>query len=377
WDGKDFFPLVEAPDPNFIPHPPKDENYSSKDTTIYVGISGFRDSRCPKTLYNLYTKAENPARVFVGLVQQNAEGDVDCVDKYCELMGYRGQKTDAARARPAAEGGCPYFAQIRANRVSHLLARGPTFGRHLQVYLLRDEQFCMQIDSHMDFMDHWDTLNLEHWGLARNEYAVLTTYVHKIEDLNRNINNRWEVPNICKLRFVDGGLPRNGDAFSAFHLSRPKLGSLWAAGFSFMRCHGERQVPYDPQLPNIFDGEEFSRSARLWTRGYDFYTPHRPVVVHDYNKPKDYNPQACGRAGPRLPCPPPSVRLRMREHSPWPLPCYIQPPAALGKYGLGDRAPLAQYEASWGASPSGARDAENHCGTLQWVPFEEDLRRRF
>ena len=39
----------------------------------------------------------------------------------------------------------------------------------------------------------------------------------------------------------------------------------------------------DPHTPYIFDGEEFSRSMRYWTHGYDVYTPNRIYVVHDYH----------------------------------------------------------------------------------------------
>ena len=53
---------------------------------------------------------------------------------------------------------------------------------------------------------------------------------------------------------------------------------------SFGRCHYMRRVPYDPHLPQIFDGEEFSMFARMWTRGYDVYSPHRSYVLHDYHR---------------------------------------------------------------------------------------------
>jgi hypothetical protein len=32
----------------------------------------------------------------------------------------------------------------------------------------------------------------------------------------------------------------------------------------------------------VFDGEEVSRAVRLWTHGYDLYTPSRNLVFHDY-----------------------------------------------------------------------------------------------
>lgn len=33
----------------------------------------------------------------------------------------------------------------------------------------------------------------------------------------------------------------------------------------------------------IFDGEEFSKMLRLWTNGYDVYTPSRGYIGHDYS----------------------------------------------------------------------------------------------
>jgi len=380
WDGKDTFSVDEDPDESLSqPYPPKTDSYNSKETSIFVGISSFRDSRCPKTLYNLFTKAINPHRVTIGLVQQNALKDIDCVEKFCELMGFKlryeviGNKAEEDRDRMER---CPHFSQINVNRVSHLLARGPTFGRHLQIYLLKDEEFCMQIDSHMDFVQHWDSKMLEQWGMTNNEYGILTTYVHDFADLNKNINGRWEVPNICKLRFIENGLPRNGDAFSAYWLSKPKLGTLWAAGYSFSKCHAERQTPYDPQLPEIFDGEEFSRAARLWTRGYDFYTPHRPYVVHDYNRPKDYDPVEWQNNGGDA-----RLKEKATQRSKKRIFTLLKMPEgdlteagqrSLGKYGLGDVRSLDEYEEFMGVNLKTREMLGNKCGTVHWVPFNED-----
>ena len=41
-----------------------------------------------------------------------------------------------------------------------------------------------------------------------------------------------------------------------------------------------RNVPYDPEL--YFYGEEISLSARLWTHGYNIYTPNDLVLFHLY-----------------------------------------------------------------------------------------------
>lgn len=58
---------------------------------------------------------------------------------------------------------------------------------------------------------------------------------------------------------------------------------MWGAGLSFHRCHAEINVPVDPYLDGVFDGEEGSRGIRFFTYGYDVYTPDKVLVTHDYH----------------------------------------------------------------------------------------------
>jgi len=61
------------------------------------------------------------------------------------------------------------------------------------------------------------------------------------------------------------------------------------AGFFLAHSGFLREVPFDPFLPWIFMGEEIILSARLWTSGYDIYSPTQPVLTHRYarmNQPK-------------------------------------------------------------------------------------------
>ena len=90
----------------------------------------------------------------------------------------------------------------------------------------------------------------------------------------KNVNGVWEVPHLCSIQWENGHV-RNMQAKAARLLKKPKLTTLWAAGLSFSRCHAERTVPYDPYTPYIFWGEEFSRTARFFTHGYDIYTPQK------------------------------------------------------------------------------------------------------
>ena len=77
---------------------------------------------------------------------------------------------------------------------------------------------------------------------------------------------------------------RNWGTKECVKLVKPKLtNAMWGAGLSFHRCHAELSVPIDPYLDNVFDGEEGSRGIRLFTHGYDVYTPDKVLVTHDYH----------------------------------------------------------------------------------------------
>ena len=257
-------------------------------------------------------------------------------------------------------------------RMNFLYARGPTLARHKQQKLLRSEEFCLQVDAHSLFDKGFDDKLVQMYARTQNENAVLTTYVQDIADMGHRIGNH-EVPHLCKTVIGEGGLPRNEQAIEADNFETPKLTPLWGAGLSFSKCHAERRVPYDPHLLHVFDGEEFSRAIRLWTHGYDMYTPDRGVVFHDYRHklmggkkqvpwafqpPKedaDRREREHGAALKRL-----RGLLRMEGGSSEPL----------GEYGLGAARTFEQYVSFSGVQPRTQKMSNgDQCGDLKWVPY--------
>jgi hypothetical protein len=137
----------------------------------------------------------------------------------------------------------------------------------------------METDSHMDFSDGFDTKLIGMHHRAQNDYAVLSTYVASMEQNNQDPKN---VPHLCMVEFTS--TIRNWGTKECTDLTKPKLtNAMWGAGLSFHRCHAELNVPVDPYLDNVFDGEEGSRGVRFFTHGYDVYTPDKVVVTHDYH----------------------------------------------------------------------------------------------
>src|SRR5574343_1318206 len=57
-----------------------------------------------------------------------------------------------------------------------------------------------------------------------------------------------------------------------------------AGGFMFLESSFLLEVPYDPYLSGLFQGEETLFSARLFTHGYDIFAPNKPVCSHHYNR---------------------------------------------------------------------------------------------
>lgn len=283
--GRDIgWEVVEEGDGSNSPHPIASDSWKSSNSTLYISIASFRDTLCPYTLFNIYSKSLYPSRIHVGVVQQNAAGDVDCLFSYCKLM-------EGGKYSKEAGGRCPFEENIRMMRVDSSIAKGPTWGRARAATLLRDEEFCMQTDAHMDFVPNWDVKMMKMWADTKNEYAVLSTYVAASDQLKYNeaedskgLNDVHEVPHLCMVT-LDGsnGLVRIWGTKCARGLQRPKLtNAIWGAGLSFSKCHAERKATYDPHTPFIFDGEEFSRAIRFWTWGYDIYTPNKVLVVHNY-----------------------------------------------------------------------------------------------
>ena len=128
----------------------------------------------------------------------------------------------------------------------------------------------------------WDDNILAQWADTDNEYAVLSTYPPDASDFiwERPKDGPWEVPRFCGAKFEG----------SCVEFGPPNVDKVLGGRLEFQQvpCRA-RDVPADPEARHIFLGEEFSRAARLWTNGYDWYSPSQPVigVWYEGDKGKD------------------------------------------------------------------------------------------
>ena len=63
---------------------------------------------------------------------------------------------------------------------------------------MKNEEFCLQVDSHSDFINNWDDTLMSTWGSIGNEYAILSTQPVDISLLSEVTK---EVPHVCAATF--------------------------------------------------------------------------------------------------------------------------------------------------------------------------------
>ena len=246
--------------------------------TIYCSVASYRDPECQGSVEDLYARAKYPERIRVAILDQRVDGDSKCSEPAVPCSEDPNQSL------------CKYKHLIDVYEMDAILAVGPVFARHLAHRHYRGEYYAMQIDSHVRFIEHWDTDIIGQWRSGKNEMAVLSTYLSDIIgsiDPATHTSRHYSRPIMCESDYEGAGDNkhlRHGQQpeGSPGITGQPTLHPFWAAGFSFARGHFVIQVPYDQYLPMVFQGEEISIGLRGFTYGYDYYAAERSVCFHMY-----------------------------------------------------------------------------------------------
>ncbi len=225
---------------------------------IFVNIASYRDRDCQWTVKDLFAKAAHPERIAVGICWQFIpEEDLDCF---------------IFRTRPE---------QCRVIEVDARASRGACWARNQVQSLWQGEEYTLQIDSHMRFVEAWDERALSMLALCPSERPVLSSYPSAFtppDHIDSHVVSVIEPSGFDR----DGILKLNSSGIApADAPAIPAANPFCAAGFLFADSRINREVPYDPYL--YFHGEEITLAARLWTQGWDIFTPNDVLAYHDYS----------------------------------------------------------------------------------------------
>ena len=229
---------------------------------IFVNIAAYRDRDCVNTIQDLFAQARWPERLFIGVCWQSLSPD----DDDCDPLG-------------------AHRDQCRILRFDVSEAEGACWARHHGQGLWRGEEYALQIDSHMRFVEHWDEKALAMLAECPSPRPILSNYPAAFTP-PRQLDSH--VVSVIHAAGFDGdGMLKLGSEGHApeNRPANPQPTPFCGAGFVFGPSEWMTDVPYDPYL--YFQGEEITLAVRLYTQGWDLFTPSDVLSYHDYNARPD------------------------------------------------------------------------------------------
>lgn len=239
--------------------------------TIFVSLASYRDPQCHKTIKDMYRKAQYPDRIHVGVYQQHGEKEDDCM-KDLDLYDY------------------VYLDNIDIQRVHFSDGLGPCDARYHCSLMYTDQDYYFQLDAHTRFAQNWDSTLVDESRncsiQAGTDKIVLAHYPSefKVED-DSVAKDAAEITTKFDRGFF------NSDGIIQPGASVIRVPDKWcevpfvAGGFMWGPGQMVLDVPFDPDLPFLFHGEELMYSVRLHAAGYKMFGPRHNTVFHFYNRP--------------------------------------------------------------------------------------------
>jgi hypothetical protein len=229
---------------------------------VFVSIASYRDPELLKTIRSLLSNAKNPESLKIVIVWQHAEED-----EWDSLQEYENDE------------------RFEIVDVHHSNSMGVCWARSVAQQYYNGEEYYLQLDSHHRFEYGWDVTLKDYVNYLRckgYKKPVLTSYLPPyFPETEKTSQEVWGL-NID--RFLPEGPPflRPHGIDNWKDLTEPFKTRFLSAHFVFTLGSFAKDAPYDPNL--YFHGEETSMAVRAYTKGYDLFSPHRPVAYHEYTR---------------------------------------------------------------------------------------------
>ncbi len=231
-----------------------------KNYKIFVQIASYRDNQLIPTIEDMLATADYPETLQFGIcLQYDEEDDLRYFDN-----------------KP----------NIKCSKFHYTESKGLGWARNEANKLYNDEDFILQLDSHHRFVPHWDTILMEDFYEAStySQKPILSTYC---TPFNPTIPiNDFAPCLMCQYEFSNDHLLMSRPYYIQDYKIRNKLIRARTLSCHFFFTTGDfiKEVPYDPDI--YFGGytEETTLSARAFTHGWDFFSPYRLYIWHEYTR---------------------------------------------------------------------------------------------
>jgi hypothetical protein len=229
---------------------------------IFVQLASYRDPQLIPTIEDMLEKADNPKIFNFGICWQYDETE--------DIKRYDNR------------------GNFRVRKFHYSESKGLGWARNITNRLYRSEPLVLQLDSHHRFVKGWDTMMLEDFYQAKmvSKRPILTTYLTPFEvgqdpetyELSPCLMSQYEFSQDKLLMSRPYHIMDHKERTHVIR-ARTMSGHFFLADGSFLK-----EVPYDPDM--YFGGyvEETTLSLRSFTNGYDFFSPYRQYIWHEYTR---------------------------------------------------------------------------------------------
>jgi hypothetical protein len=238
---------------------------------IFISIASYQDPLLETTIRSAYENSANPELLRFGVCDQSSHPlDLDLIT---------------------------FSNQISYEHIDPQLSQGPCWARARVQKFYNNETYYLQIDSHMQFEQDWDSYMLSYLTKIQNEGSpshsppIITCYPRGFDIVdfdNKNFYLQSDDTSTFTLNFREDSIFCNGP-YSAQITSMTNIeithGYLIAAGCLFTTGEFVKQVPYDQSL--YFYGEELSIALRAFTKGFGIYHIPEVPIYHLYTDTSD------------------------------------------------------------------------------------------
>jgi hypothetical protein len=229
---------------------------------VFVQIASYRDPQLVPTIQDMISKAKYPENLTFGICWQY--DDTEDINVFDDNENFRIEK------------------------VKYSISEGLGWARAVTNSLYNGEKYTLQIDSHHRFVDNWDEILLEDFNQALkiSDKPIITTYCTPFDPTKSP--DEWEsLPSLMsQYEFSSDKLLMSMPWYIQDYKDRDHIIRARTLSGHFYFTYGKfiEEVPYDPDI--YFGGytEETTMSVRAFTHGYDFFSPYRMIMWHEYTR---------------------------------------------------------------------------------------------
>ena len=232
---------------------------------IFIQLASYRDPQLVPTMRDALKQATYPENLIFGVCWQR--DDTESLEEFTD------------------------HPQVRYQTFNYNESKGLGWARSKVAELWDGEPYTLQLDSHHRFEKGWDAMMIEDYqqALTMSDNPIITTYLSPFDVASADSCR-------CNLQKLPSLMSQYEFSSDKLLMSMPWYIQDWkerdtvikartiSGHFYFVDSKFINEVPYDPDI--YFGGytEETTMSVRAWTSGYDFFSPYRPYIWHEYTR---------------------------------------------------------------------------------------------